>query len=120
MLGLSPPVLDQFQGYYIHSARAVEGKEEATFMAVSAQLDKPVKVFFIVGNSLVWISFCAAVIFHWREMSSWSHWASIALAGSFLLLGRSLLFKDEDKSSRLMYATAAFLATMISVSRSLF
>jgi len=88
-------------------------------MPILEQLDKPIKILFTVGNGLVWISFCVAVALHWHAMSVRAHWASVALAGSFLLLGRSLL-KEDDQSSRLMYATGAFLATMITVSHSLF
>jgi hypothetical protein len=87
-------------------------------MAVLKQLDRPVKILFVVGNGLVWLSFCVAMVLGWQKMSISVRWSDVTLAAAFLLLGRSLL-KDDDLSSRLMYATGAFLATMIVVCRSL-
>jgi len=83
------------------------------------QLQTPTRILFVVGNGLVWISFCATMVLHWGTMSVGSHWAGVALAASFLLLGRSLL-KDDDRSSRMIYASSAFWSTIVIVSRALF
>jgi hypothetical protein len=85
-------------------------------MPIPDELKKPIKIFFIVGNGLVWIRFCAGTALHWRGMASSSHWDSILLAVTFFFLGRSLLL-DDDQSSHLMHATLAFFVTMLTVSR---
>ena len=73
-------------------------------------LEKPIEVLFVLGNGLVWLTFCIALI------PGSSRWSGVVLAVSFLSLGHSLL-KGNDRFSNLMYCTIAFFATMLTVHR---
>jgi len=78
--------------------------------------EKPIEVLFVLGNGLVWLTFCIALILRWNLLPGSSRWSGVVLAISFLSLGHSLL-KGNDRSSNLMYCTMAFLATMLTGSR---
>jgi hypothetical protein len=80
--------------------------------AVMQNLQKPIEVLFVVGNGLVWLVFCTVLVLRWNVIPASSKWQAAALAISFALLGYSLIAED-NKSSRLLCATASFLATMM-------
>lgn len=79
-----------------------------------ADLEKPIKWLFGIGNGLIWTLFCTRLVLHWHVLSGRSRWTGVLLAVAFASLWYSLI-KDKDKASHLFAATITFMATMLAV-----
>ena len=88
-------------------------------MKMPEQLHKPARILFIAVSGVLLLVFCAVLFSHWHTMTARSRWVGVMLAGSFVLLGQSLL-SDDDEASRLIYAMCAFITTLLAVQHGLF